>query len=190
MCNLYALRATREEMRRKFSLDVQLEFPAIWPDSAAPVVVQGADGPELVEARWGLPPWQGDRGITNVRNLESNYWRRWLGRDHRCLVPATSFCEWADTKPRKTPTWFALGDERPAFAFAGICVERDAVLRFGFLTTDANDIVAPVHPKAMPVMLTTADDRAAWLDGADAQVVQLSRDVEGLSAVAKGERRD
>ena len=38
---------------------------------------------------------------------------------NRCIVPATSFCEYADTKPRKTPTWFALAEDRPLFAFAG-----------------------------------------------------------------------
>jgi putative SOS response-associated peptidase YedK len=27
---------------------------------------------------------------------------------------------------------------------------------FGFLTTEANAIVAPIHPKAMPVVLTSA----------------------------------
>jgi putative SOS response-associated peptidase YedK len=35
----------------------------------------------------------------------------WLKPAHRCLVPVTSFSEYADTKPRKTPVWFAL-DER------------------------------------------------------------------------------
>ena len=28
-------------------------------------------------------------------------------------MPATSFCEYADTKPRKTPIWFALSEDRP-----------------------------------------------------------------------------
>jgi putative SOS response-associated peptidase YedK len=37
-----------------------------------------------------------------------------------CVVPATSFCEYADTKPRKTPKWFALSEDRPLFAFAGL----------------------------------------------------------------------
>ena len=40
--------------------------------------------------------------------------------ESRYLVPVNSFCEWADTKPKKTPTWFALDDDRPLFAFAGI----------------------------------------------------------------------
>jgi Ca2+-binding RTX toxin-like protein len=35
------------------------------------------------------------------------------------LVPFTSFCEYEDTKPRKTLTWFALPEERPLAAFAG-----------------------------------------------------------------------
>ena len=30
---------------------------------------------------------------------------------------------------------------------------------YGFLTTDANGVVGPVHPKAMPVLLVTAEER-------------------------------
>jgi hypothetical protein len=33
-------------------------------------------------------------------------------------------------------------------------VEFDETL-FGFLTTDANDVVGAIHPKALPVILTT-----------------------------------
>jgi putative SOS response-associated peptidase YedK len=61
---------------------------------------------------------------------------------------------------RKTPTWLALSEDHPLFAFAGLwtrwrgvrgpksaAVEGEHEL-FGFLTTDANAIVAPIHPKA------------------------------------------
>ncbi len=71
-------------------------------------------------------------------------------------MPVTSFCDYADTKPRKTAIWFALSEDRPLFAFAGLWtpwrgvrvpksapVEGDHEL-FGFLTTEANAIVAPV----------------------------------------------
>ena len=34
----------------------------------------------------------------------------------------------------------------------------------GFLTTEANAIVAPIHPKAMPVILTTAAEAYTWLE--------------------------
>ena len=33
---------------------------------------------------------------------------------------------------------------------------------YGFLTTEANNIVAPIHPKAMPVILATAEEYDAW----------------------------
>jgi hypothetical protein len=43
-----------------------------------------------------------------------------LARVARCVVPFTSFCEYADSRPRKTPTWFALHENRPLAVFAGL----------------------------------------------------------------------
>ena len=70
-------------------------------------------------ARWGMPgpPQFGGQPVTNIRNVESPHWRRWLGQASRCIVPATSFCEYADTKPRKTPKWFALSEDTTAVRF-------------------------------------------------------------------------
>ena len=62
------------------------------------------------------PPQFGGSPITNIRNVRSPHWRGWLGKQNRCVVPATSFCEYADAKPRKTPKWFALSQDRPLFA--------------------------------------------------------------------------
>ncbi len=36
-------------------------------------------------------------------------------------------------------------------------------LVYGFLTTDANAVVGPIHPKAMPVILTTDEEREVWM---------------------------
>lgn len=33
-------------------------------------------------------------------------------------MPAASFCEYVDSKPRKTPAYFATSPARPLFAFA------------------------------------------------------------------------
>jgi hypothetical protein len=67
--------------------------------------------------------------------------------------------------------WFALNEDRPLFAFAGIWTtfkgDRGTKSKpipgphqvYGFLTTTPNAVVAPIHPKAMPVILTTADRR-------------------------------
>jgi putative SOS response-associated peptidase YedK len=123
MCNLYSLTkgqaAIRDWFRARHDRAGNLPLlPGIFPDQMAPIV-RAADGErELVLARWGMPgpPQYGGAPVT----LDSPHWRGWLGRHNRCLVPATSFCEYADTKPRKTPIWFALDEDRPLFAFAGL----------------------------------------------------------------------
>jgi putative SOS response-associated peptidase YedK len=128
MCNLYSLTkgqaAIRDWFRASHDRTGNLPlFPGIFPDQRAPIVRNGADGErELVMARWGMPgpPQFGGAPITNIRNVGSPHWRGWLGKHNRCIVPATSFCEYADTKPRKTPKWFALSEDRPLFAFAGL----------------------------------------------------------------------
>jgi putative SOS response-associated peptidase YedK len=34
---------------------------------------------------------------------------------------------------------------------------------YGFLTTAPNVVVEPIHPKAMPVILTTDEERDVWM---------------------------
>ncbi len=82
-------------------------LPAIFPDQSAPVVRQGDEGRELAMMRWGMPSPQfalksrkTDPGVTNIRNLGSSHWRRWLGVEHRCLVPFTSFSEYRVEKDK------------------------------------------------------------------------------------------
>jgi putative SOS response-associated peptidase YedK len=120
------------------------------------------------------------------------------------LVPATSFCEYADTKPRKTPIWFAPAEDRPLFAFAGLWASGHGVRGpksapvegqhelFGFLTTEANAIVAPIHPKAMPIILATPAECDRWLeaDTTDALALQRPLPDDALRIVAKGKKGD
>jgi putative SOS response-associated peptidase YedK len=98
-------------------------LPGIFPDYLAPIVRNGPDGArELMMARWGMPgpPQFGGAPITNIRKTRSAHWRAWLGPEHRCVVPFTSFCEYEQTYPKKTPTGFALNEERPLAVFAGL----------------------------------------------------------------------
>ena len=212
MCNLYSLTkgqaAIRDWFRARHDRTGNLPlFPGIFPDQMAPVVRIDANGErELVMARWGMPgpPQYGGAPVTNIRNLDSAHWRGWLGVRNRCLVPATSFCEYADTKPRKTPTWFALNEMRPLFAFAGLWTSWRGVRGaksapaegrhelFGFLTTDANAIVAPIHPKAMPVILTEPTEFDRWLGAETIDALALQRPLPGeaLRIVATGEKED
>jgi putative SOS response-associated peptidase YedK len=122
MCNLYSLTKGQAAIRDWFRASNDRTgnlpmFPGIFPDQLAPIVRNGVDGKrELVMARWGMPgpPQFGGAPITNIRNVSSPHWRGCLGKHNRCIVPATSFCEYADTTPRKTPKWFALGQDRPS----------------------------------------------------------------------------
>ena len=70
-------------------------------------------------------------------------------------------------------------------------VEGDHEL-FGFLTTEANAVVAPAHAKAMPVILTSSDELDRWLeaDTSDALALQRPLPDHALPIVAKGERSD
>ena len=119
-----------------------------------------------------------DSGITNVRNTPSKHWRRWLDADNRCVVPVTSFAEPDPASKqdggRVPNAWFARDESRPLMFFAGIWVPQWESVRkvregltvndlFGFLTTDANDVVKPIHWKAMPAILTTQDEVETWL---------------------------
>lgn len=190
MCNLYSLRKTREETLGLFKAqcvdDAALfDLPLVYPDTMAPIVRMTESGTRDIEMmRWGFPPPPkiGSRPVTNVRNTQSPYWRSWLKAEFRCLVPATAFCEWTDARP-KVPHWFAIESDRPLFAFAGIwrpwTGERKGLSGvhrlFAFLTTDSNEVVWPIHAKAMPVLLRTEDDFDAWLTGSVEEALGLQR---------------
>lgn len=140
--------------------------------------------------------------MTNIRNVKSPHWRGWLKPEHRCLVPATSFCEWTDSSPKVTH-WFALDDSRPLFVFAGIWCSWQGVRGtkanpvegthqlFAFLTTNANETVKPIHAKAMPVILTTAEEMEAWLTAPVEEALRLQRPLPAdmLRIVARGEKQ-
>jgi putative SOS response-associated peptidase YedK len=161
-------------------------------------------------ARWGMPSpafaLKGrttDPGVTNVRNTTSPHWRRWLGPANRCIVPFTSFSEY-ETGPdgKKIPVWFALGEDRPLACFAGIWTNWTSVRKtkegevtcdlYAFLTTEANAEVAPVHPKAMPVILTSEDEVDVWLNAPPPVALELQRPLAGgrLKIIARGARQD
>jgi hypothetical protein len=108
--------------------------------------------------------------ITVARKLVRSY-------GTRCLVPANSFSEYApEPNPvtkKQDVVWFALNDGRLL-----LCWHLDRFrgdrgtksnpipgphLVYGFLTTAPNAVVEPIYPKAMPVILTTDEERDVWL---------------------------
>jgi putative SOS response-associated peptidase YedK len=204
MCNLYSVTKGQQAIRDLYRVMRDRTgnlppLPGIFPD-----------GRELAMARWGMPSpvfaLQGkktDPGVTNVRNTKSPHWRRWLGVECRCLVPFTSFAE-HEVLPdgRRPPVWFALDESRPLACFAGIWTRWTAVRKlregeitcdvFAFLTTDPNAEVAAIHPKAMPVILTTPAACDTWMAAppAIALTLQMKLPDGALLVVARGEKQD
>ena len=198
MCNLYSLTTTQSAIADLVNLwrddtGNLPAMPAIYPDYPAPVITQEDGSRVLRMMRWGMPSpafalkgKKTDKGVTNVRNTSSPHWRRWLGPAHRCVVPFTSFSEYKAVKGGPPEVvWFAPTGEQKTLFFAGIWTEWTSVRKlkegevtadlFAFLTVEPNAVVAPIHPKAMPVILRSADAVEHWLTASPQDALRLQR---------------
>ena len=96
-------------------------------------------------------------------------------RKRRCLIPSNGFYEWMKTGKTKQPFCFRLNDDKP-FAFAGLWERWEGadgpVETMCILTTEANDLVRPVHDR-MPVMLERTNFEQ-WLDLAEQDAAGLT----------------
>jgi putative SOS response-associated peptidase YedK len=205
-------------------------MPGVFPDYKAPIVRNGAGGRELATARWGMPSsskalmdatkkraeklqakgkpvdfkqllrMEPDSGTTNIRNVKSKHWTRWLGPEHRCVVPFNSFSEF--NKAEGGDIWFARDETRPLACFAGIWTNWTSVRKvkegettndiYAFLTTEPNAEVGAIHPKAMSVILTTPDEVETWMTAPPEEALKLQRPLPdgSLQIVTRGVKED
>lgn len=149
-----------------------LEMSPSWnvaPGTAQVVVGRDAHGVRRAgRYTWGfVPSWAREDGPTqhpiNARSetVARNGMFRAAWAANRCLVPATGFYEWQRREGGKQPYVFTVDGGAP-FAFGGILsrtrrADGTIIRSFCLLTTEANEVVAPVHDR-MPVIV----EEGAW----------------------------
>ena len=188
MCGRFTLPLTPEQVRRLLELDQDLtpEQAAltgrynIAPGQPVLAAVQpGPDAPrKAVALRWGLvPPWSDDPAIGHrlINARSETVDRKPTFRDafhrRRCLVPAGGFYEWERGGGRRRP-WYFRPRRGEGLVLAGLWEEwrprgkpgeppAPPLYTCTLLTTEANPLVARVHPR-MPVVLPP-EAFHAWL---------------------------
>jgi len=149
---------------------------------------QKAERRQLLPAKWGLVnSWAQDaKGAARQINARSETALkrpafRSAFAERRCAIPADGFFEWVGAKEARRPIWYHP-PEGGVFLFAGLYESwldpqtTEWQRTFTILTTEANELVAPVHDR-MPVILSPdrVDD---WLfvpsDGREAYAESLT----------------
>ncbi|MBW4331381.1 SOS response-associated peptidase family protein [Stakelama sp. CBK3Z-3] len=187
MCNRARNRGEPETLFEHFGGDWLTERPRdnrfnpveLYPKSRAYVFRNDREtGFGLDVMQWDVLGGGAKWPMTNVRRLDLPQWRRLAEKpDNRCLIPLTEFCEWTPEKDPeqgiKGEMWFAVRDQ-PVFAVAGFWQQTGKGASFAMVTCDANELVRPIHPKAMITILHRGDyDR--WLQGSYDEIVALQQ---------------
>lgn len=175
--------------------DLRVLFPGVViPEGLSPryniapsqsvAVIANNDPGRIAFFRWGLvPSWAQDPTIgsrminARAETLAQKPAFRAAYRSRRCLVLADGFYEWRKEGGRKQPFYVRLRSGKP-FAFAGLweswrSPQEETLLSCAIVTTNANELVAPIHDR-MPVIL----DPAAydlWLDPAPRSPFDLQK---------------
>ena len=182
MCGRFVQKIERKVVQKQFG--VKQPVPVDWrprynlaPGQPAAIVVEGAHGPRLDAAVWGLiPAWTkpGQIGHRPINARVESVWSKPSFRNplryRRCLVPANGFYEWQSLSrsrsAAKQPDFFYLPDT-PYLALAGLWdVWNDGqggeVFTVCIITRPANHSMRPFHNR-MPLILQEPEV-AAWLD--------------------------
>ena len=155
MCGRYVRRSDKQRIAEAFrtgEISENIPLPPdynVAPTTFQPVIRESRESRdrELVLMRWGLVPYFA-KSLADVKGIST------INARAESIDPKT-----------KQPFSFMLRDEAP-FAFAGLWdawKEPDGgwLQSFSIVTTDANELMAPIHTR-MPVILHPRDYRR-WL---------------------------
>lgn len=158
MCGRFTLRTPHTKLLEQFDAKPAPRYN-VAPTQRVLIVREPDGDRELVPMQFGLPSPQGQLINARSETVATKPTFRDSFRKRRCLVPADGFYEWQRAGKRKQP-YFVHMKDGSGFAFAGVWNGE----AFAILTTQANELVAPLHDR-MPVILDPADyDR--WLNPA------------------------
>lgn len=181
MCGRFTLYAPPEEVASFFGLPeapILVSRFNIAPTQPVGLVrLRRQQEREWALTHWGLiPSWSKDPSIgarmINARSetvAEKPSFRAAFKR-RRCLVPASGFYEWQKQGKKKQP-YYITAKDGGLLAIAGLWeywegADGSALESCTLLTTDANDLMAPLHNR-MPVFIAP-EDFDEWLgDGKD-----------------------
>jgi putative SOS response-associated peptidase YedK len=191
MCNWYEYDLAEWEVRelvKQYTL-IGRNWRApieVFPNQHGEVVVHRGDECALEYMLWGFTPWIKGRWLTNFHDPELEPWKPLVeDKAQRCVVPATSFSLPCRNAIAAGSRWFVRPNHKP-FMFAGVWTkwygERGTTEApnvgehrlYSIMTTEANALVQPID-KAMPVILTTADEVEQWLMGSLHEALALQK---------------
>jgi len=176
MCGRFARSSKPDVIIREFGVQKALISPEpsynIAPSQDV-AVIRVIGEKQLVTCRWGfVSSWAKDSEtgykMINARSetvAEKPAFREAILK-HRCLVIADGFFEWQRHEKKKMPYYIRLTSGRP-FGLAGLCnawtsPEKEVICTFTVITTNANELLAPVHDR-MPVIIPK-EKEDLWLD--------------------------
>lgn len=177
MCGRNSLFVAAEDLEARFDAEIVADggyTPRynVAPGSHLEVVTNDAAG-EIDQYHWGLiPSWADDpvKGIINARSETAGekptFRSAWESRP--CLVLSSGFYEWRDRNGAPKRPYRIYREDDPAFAMAGLWEvwegDGDAIPCVTILTTEPDELVAPIHDR-MPVVLPK-DAESRWLSAA------------------------
>ncbi|MBA4372706.1 MAG: hypothetical protein C0402_07550 [Thermodesulfovibrio sp.] len=176
MCGRFERSSSLEVLSAEFN--VGHTPPALDPGyNIAPgrdiLILNDTGARQFLKSRWGfVPSWVRDSPagarIINARSetVAAKPMFRDAFRKHRCLIIADGFYEWQKIQKKKVPVYIHLKSGKP-FGLAGLYSQGLSETGKKFytctiITTDANDLLAPVHDR-MPVIIPK-DQEDAWLN--------------------------
>lgn len=157
--------------------------------------VDAVAGRALVQMRWGLVPSWWSKSLKELKlatfnaraeTVQTKPFFRSAFKRTRCLIPASGYYEWQDTKDGKQPWYFTARDGSPILTIAGLWDEwidketGKTLKSCTMVITEPNKFVGEVHDR-MPVILQPRDfEQWEHGDTRDAAVLMKPADENSL----------